>query len=88
MPKMNGIQACSKIREIAPFVPVMFPSGYTGPLQKEAIHSIEESFFIYKQFKISELLSITSKRLEIKSHTLAMQAQLEQTPATQLSEHA
>jgi len=66
MPEMNGIEAFKNIRNINADLPVIMMTAYDDPLlEKEAV-SLGAYRYIYKPFKISQLVAIAKDLLNIK----------------------
>jgi len=57
MPKLNGLEATSRIRHINPKVPVLFMSGYPRSQVMEQFGRQPHTDFIKKPFESGELTS-------------------------------
>ncbi|MFP4520659.1 MAG: ATP-binding protein [Fibrobacterota bacterium] len=63
MPGMSGTRLAVKMREIIPDLKIIFISGYTGSELLTYRNCMENSEFLEKPFKPSELLSLVKKNM-------------------------
>jgi signal transduction histidine kinase len=65
MPEMNGVEACQKIQEIVPGIPVLFMSGYAGggPLAQEIRTGVEP---LQKPFLPDQLLARVRQTIDLR----------------------
>jgi DNA-binding NtrC family response regulator len=63
MPDMNGIETFKKLREINTRLPVVMMTAYDDPLLEKDAFTLGVYRYIYKPFKISQLVSIAKEVL-------------------------
>jgi CheY-like chemotaxis protein len=56
MPKLNGEEACRKIREMDPQIPIIIASGYSFEETTARFKTTEFNGFLQKPFKLKELI--------------------------------
>jgi len=64
MPKMGGIEAANKIREIRSNIPVVFATGYSSDSSMNHMMPVEQETVLHKPFSVYELSRAVSETLE------------------------
>jgi two-component system cell cycle sensor histidine kinase/response regulator CckA len=64
MPQMNGPELFRHMRELIPYLPVLYMSGYSDKAIQDVMHE-EKAHFLPKPFKITRLLEKVSNILAV-----------------------
>jgi CheY-like chemotaxis protein len=57
MPRMNGWETLSALRQLAPGIPVILASGYSGARALEGEHPDRPNAFLQKPYELKALIN-------------------------------
>jgi YesN/AraC family two-component response regulator len=63
MPRKNGLEMVSALREMSPAIPVILASGYSEELVMDGMNMSNPQYFLGKPFTLQELRDVVSVAL-------------------------